>query len=386
MKRYLHEKIAFVQNSRPKDEHVLVIPAAKNAVVSNGRSRIYSIRSPIISRAAQYRALLDLSAVSEILERERPDIIESGDPYQVGWKASRIGRMLRIPVVAFYHSHFTEAYLRKPAHRLGPHLEDSVMRAGQAYVRHLYNRCDATLVPSSGLAAVLRNWGVENTRAVSLGFDPAVFHPAVDASSVRDSWNISREHTLLLYVGRLAHEKNTHTLFRAFSLLKEDRKGGFHLLVVGDGQQRDLLKTLAKESAQVTWVPYCTDSAELARFYRAADLFVHPGVQETFGLVALESQACGTPVVGIRGSFMDEMILHDQELWVLENDPAALAASIKASAARDLPAIGTSAALLVREGYGWPQVFERLFCIYQEVCARYRKARPDDEQASISHP
>ena len=59
----------------------------------------------------------------------------------------------------------------------------------------------------------------------------------------------------------------------------------------------------------VTWMRYCTDSFDLARYYRAADLFVHPGTQETFGLVALESQACGTPVVGIRGSYMDRIIL-----------------------------------------------------------------------------
>jgi len=58
--------------------------------------------------------------------------------------------------------------------------------------------------------------------------------------------------------------------------------------------------------------------------YRAANLFVHPSVQETFGLVALESQACGTPVVGIRGSYMDRIILpYDQKSWAQKNSPDA---------------------------------------------------------------
>jgi hypothetical protein len=79
------------------------------------------------------------------------------------------------------------------------------------------------------------------------------------------------------------------------------------------------------ETGNVQWLQYCTDSLELAKIYRAADLFVHPGVQETFGLVAIESQSCGTPVVGIRGSRMDKVILHEQDLWAAENTPEALA-------------------------------------------------------------
>ena len=101
VKRYLHEKINYIRARSPKDEHVLIIPCAKTEVVAGERSRIYSIRSPLISRSSRYRVLLNLGAVGEILERERPDIVESSDPYQVGWKAISASRALRIPVVAF---------------------------------------------------------------------------------------------------------------------------------------------------------------------------------------------------------------------------------------------------------------------------------------------
>jgi alpha-1,6-mannosyltransferase len=114
---------------------------------------------------------------------------------------------------------------------------------------------------------------------------------------------------------------------------------------------------------------------ELARYYRAADLFVHPGTQETFGLVALESQACGTPVVGIRGSRLDGIILHDQQGWAETDSPAALAEAIEQFSRRDLRALGATAVKGVAE-YSWPHVFERLFCIYREVCANYSLARP----------
>jgi alpha-1,6-mannosyltransferase len=97
-------------------------------------------------------------------------------------------------------------------------------------------------------------------------------------------------------------------------------------------------------------------------------------MQETFGLVALESQACGTPVVGIRGSRLDGIILHDQEGWAGENNPAALAAAIEQFSARDLNALGRAAAQRAAATYAWPAVFNRLFCIYREVCANYRRS------------
>ena len=323
MKRYVHEKISYIQTNSPDDEHILIIPGPKTEVVSGDRSRIYSIRSPLVSRSSRYRALLNLRAIGEILERERPDIIESSDPYQVGWKAVFAGRSLRIPVVGFYHSHFPEAYLRGPAR---------LLRApAQKYVRALYNRFEATLVPSEQLARVLENWGVGNVRTVNLGVNTEIFSPLPDdAAQTRSSLGIGPDRKLLLYVGRLAQEKNTETLFASFEMLAKRRPDEFALLIIGDGPQREQLRRLQAKTGGVKWIQYCTDSQELARFYRAADLFVHPGVQETFGLVALESQACGTPVVGIRGSYMDRIIFHEQESWARENTPEALADAIEA--------------------------------------------------------
>jgi alpha-1,6-mannosyltransferase len=86
VKRYVHEKSAFIEKHSPGDEHVLIIPGAKTERVSNGRSRVYSIQSPLLSRTSRYRALFNLRAVEEILQRERPDLIESSDPYQIAWK------------------------------------------------------------------------------------------------------------------------------------------------------------------------------------------------------------------------------------------------------------------------------------------------------------
>ncbi|MDQ6911245.1 MAG: glycosyltransferase [Verrucomicrobiota bacterium] len=371
----MHEKIAYIEEFQPQDEHLFIVPGAKNEVVSSGRSRTYIIASPLISRRTQYRALLNLRALGEIIERERPDVIESGDPYQVGWKALRVGQAQGIPVVAFYHSHFAEAYLRGPIqHSLGKAAAEWFMQQARAYVRNFYNRFALTLVPSAGLAAELARWGVRNTYQVALGVNCNVFRPGEDRVATRAKLGVSEDSVLLLYVGRLAPEKNTQTLFHAFPSLVRQNAKKFHLLVIGDGQQSDRLKRLAAETNSVTWIHYCADSEELARYYRAADLFVHPGVEETFGLVALESQACATPVVGIHGTYMDEVIMHDQSAWAAANTPASLAEAIEGMAAFDLRALGQIAAANVEEKFAWPRVLAGLFSVYREVIASYRRA------------
>lgn len=371
VKRYISEKISWMRRARPNDRHILIIPGEHTACREEDLSRVYTIRSPLVSRTARYRAMLNLSAIEEILERERPDVIESGDPYQVAWKALASGDALHIPVVGFYHSHFPEAYLRTIEKFFGPIAVEITRDIARRYVRELYSRFAATIVPSPALAKVLHDWGVPNTRLGELGVDTRLFHPqstANERTETRRSLGIAEDKILLLYVGRLSQEKNVTTLFKAFSLLAAEPDGDrYALLVTGDGPERRHLTTLCKHCANAHWLPYQSDGHQLARLYRSADLFVHPGVQETFGLVTLESQACGTPVVGIHGSYMDRIIFTDQKHWARENSPEALAEAIRHIAKSDTTADGVKAAIRVRQSYDWDHVFARLFDVYEDV-------------------
>ena len=74
VKRYVHEKIRYIQ-SATADEHALIIPGPKTELIEAERSRIYSIRSPLLSRTSRYRVLLNLRAIEEILKREQPQLI-----------------------------------------------------------------------------------------------------------------------------------------------------------------------------------------------------------------------------------------------------------------------------------------------------------------------
>lgn len=370
VRRYVAEKTSHLETVGHR--HVLIIPGEKTERREEGARITYTIESPLISRTARYRALLNLNLIEEALEREQPDLIESGDPYQVAWKALASGRALGIPTVGFYHSHFPDAVLRSVAKYFG---SISVMMAeeiGRRYVTALYNRFERTLVPSQGLASLLGQWGLENIETLELGVDTGVFFPdAQRGCKTRIQLGWPEDRCVLLYVGRLNPDKNVRRLIETFELLHQTNPGRFHLAVVGDGMLRGALHRLRDDTGEVSWIQYCGGSAELADIYRAADLFVHPGVKETFGLVTLESQACGTPVVGISGSYMDAINFSGLHNWSSADDAGELAGAIRNAAAADPKAAGLSAAESVAAKYDWQAVFARLFAVYREVIASY---------------
>lgn len=364
-----------MRRHRPDWQHVLIVPGAETRQSGDATARVHEIRAPMISRSTQYRALLNLPAVSNVIEEEHPDLIECSDPYQLAWRAQNTGRSLGIPVVGYYHSHFAEAYVQPLARKLFGDLGAQLtMDLARRYTRHTYNDFDRTLVPSPALAAILREWGVNNVEVAELGMDSGKFFFSDDsAASARREFGIPENVCLLLYLGRLAPEKNVATLLEAFGELHRRRPGRFHLLVAGDGNYRAEVTALRESTGAVSWQPEISGN-QLPRLYRAADLFVHPGVLETFGLVTLEAQACGTPVCGIRGSRMDRIVFAGLDDWALENSPASLADAIERMSARDLRTMGRAAAAEVAARYDWTAAFERIFTIYEKVILRRRRS------------
>ncbi len=379
VRRYLGEKQEHVRR-RTEDEHFLIVPGERTSHQSEGRTHLITIASPKVDRTSRYRVLCNVSLVRSILRDIRPDIVESGDPYHLAWTVLQGARELGIPAVSFYHSHFPDAYLRTACRFGGRFVEEMVLSAARKYIVRLYSRFQYTFVPSITLRKLLKDWGLNNAIPIRLGVDAETFCPGPDDRAWREELAVSDPAFLLLYVGRLAREKNISVLLRAFRTLRATGRRDYRLLVVGDGPLRTQVERLQQETDAVIWRPYIEKKTELRRCYRAADLFVHPGVVETFGLVAVESQACGCPVIGIRGTNMDDHIHAGLDLWAQKNCPEALAEAIERAADQDLRKIGLAASLRTREIYHWPNVFAELWHHYR---AAIGGADPAEEIAAL---
>ena len=322
-KRYLDDKSRYLSR-REGLSHLVILPSAERRVADEGGRRVYELPSLRLPWSHSYRMLLHRRTVLRILERERPDVIEVGDPYWTAWVALEAGRRLGVPVVSFYHSDFPRAIGRSAVRFLGPLAARWLDPPIRRYLVKVYNQMDAVIVSNPRFSRILADCGIRRIVTVPLGVDPLRFRPSAAGARVRRELGIADDERLLLYAGRLGREKRIRNLLEMRELLGER----FHLLIVGEGELGDEVRAVAG-TGRVHWRPYTTSTEELCAYYSAANLFVHAGVSETLGLCSLEAQACGVRVLAVRGGGVESTLAGEEPLVLADSSEAAdLAAAV----------------------------------------------------------
>ena len=283
------------------------------------------------------------------------------------------------------------APIAKPAPALVAHFKtmhaftapEAIGRAARLYRRIGYPRtakvADAIIINSESLRAeVERHLDVDPTklRLIREAVDHELFRPG-DPSAARRRLAEHRgiEGPFVLFVSSLWPYKNCDGLLRAFALAKPDLDG-HRLVVVGPGRDTEYvaqLRALAQElgiADDVVWVGGVA-LEETVDFYRAADVFVYPSHNETFGLTILEAMACGCPVVTSDCSAMPETAGGAAYLAPPE-DPASIASAI-VRAIHDGELLRPMGLARAAE-FTWAQTAKETLEVYREVHAN-RKAR-----------
>jgi alpha-1,6-mannosyltransferase len=346
VRRYLASKRAWLASNRPEVRHTLVVPGARDSYDGQGRVSIYAAPLPF---GAGYRWPVVKAAWMERLIRQRPDIIEAGDPYTPGLAALRAGDALGVPVVGFCHTDLGKL----AALHIGEWAEKPVQKRWAA----IYRQFDQAVAPSRFIAGRLIEAGVHNAIGLPLGVDTEIFHPSrADRDGLRRRLGVSADERLLVFAGRPAREKKLDVLVGAVERLGAPYK----LLFVGAGGG-------APVSDRTICLDYVRDPAELAGVLASADAFVHANDNEPFGLIVLEAMACGLPVVGVAAGGVAESVDEEVGQLAVASEPAAFAEAIEALFARDIAAIGMAARLRAVERHGWNAVFRRLCGIYGEL-------------------
>jgi glycosyltransferase involved in cell wall biosynthesis len=195
------------------------------------------------------------------------------------------------------------------------------------------------------------------------GVDQHRFSPTFRTPALRNQIGASGM-PILLYVGRLAKEKNLDDLVEAARCL-EQRADRFKLVIVGDGPMRRELRDCLPNAHFTGYL----HGNELARWYASADIFVLPSTIETFGNVVLEAFASGLPVVGVDRGGVRELITHRVNgLLAPPRTPAAFAEMIHSLLVRpDEVALLGLRALETAASYAWSEVNRRLLENYKQV-------------------
>ena len=370
VKRYLEDKLRFI-SLQPGIEHAVIIPSSRNEVGYRLHSRFYEIQSFRLIGSQSYRMLLSRRRILSIVDEERPDLIEVGDPYRSAWIALEAAERGRIPVVAFYHSDFPRALGRTISRFCGPWVERLLSHGVERYVRDLYNRMSATVVAGRRMEYLLKECGIQRVVRIPLGTDVTVFHPHPDAGQVREELGLDENDMLLLFVGRLAREKNIRSLVGMMENLASrtsSRSGRYHLLLVGDGELCKFVERTVQTRQDVTWYRYCESAERLAAYYTAADLFVHAGRYETFGITSLEAQSCGTRVLAVEGGGLDDTVSGENPLIMAKSpDPVDLADGVRCVQDCADSQSPEERRRRIVDHFSIRLTFERLFGLYEHI-------------------
>lgn len=386
VKRFVEDKCRFFETVEDV-EHCVIVPGVEHGEDRWGASRVHIIASPRLIGSASYRVLRDRARIKRIMAEFRPHVIEVGDPYLTAWIGRRIAEEQPAKIVGFYHSDYPRAWHRTVGRFCGEWAGAAFERVVAAYLKKLYKRMDALVVATPPLEALWSGRGLGHVRRIPLGVDTDRFYPreAEEARAAKAEWGLPAEVKVLLFVGRLAREKRIDWLVRVHEALRKTEPD-LHLVLIGDGEWRERVQGWAAASGgRVHWRPYLHSGAALAAAYSAADVFVHAGMGETFGLSLLEAQACGLPAVASIGSGLDDTLLPlaGNALVGAEDEAAWTAAVRGALAAGADHATRVERHATVRGRFAWWHTYERLTALYRELAGKTPPGRVTGEVTPV---
>jgi glycosyltransferase involved in cell wall biosynthesis len=241
----------------------------------------------------------------------------------LGWSALRAARKLGIPVATGFHTRFDQ-YMRDYGM---PFLESIALR----WMRRFHNGGDATLVPTRELAGFLLAEGFGKVVRLARAVDTQQFNPVRRDLALRKSWGVGENDLVVIYLGRIAPEKNLDLAVLAFRQVQRSRPDA-RFAWIGDGPARS---KLAQEHPDFIFCGL-QRGGEVARHFASADLFLFPSHSETFGNTTLEAMASGVATVAFDYGAAREHLRDGIGGAAVDDDAAFIAAAVRLAVDDDL--------------------------------------------------
>jgi glycosyltransferase involved in cell wall biosynthesis len=284
--RHLRRNGHAVLLTRPRQPH-------EQPMDSRAEWRTVGLRIPMYPDLRMGLALP--SALRRRFDAFDADLVHVATQGPLGRAAVAAASSLGLPVTSDFRTNF---HVYAQHYGLG-----FASRLVTGYLRGFHNRTAMSFVPCRRLRAELLGLGFERVEVVGRGVDARRFAPEHRSAALRLRWGAGAHNPVLLYVGRLAPEKNVPLALRAFRVVQQ-RVPHARMVVVGDGPLRARLQA-AHPDVHFAGAQH---GEALAAHYASADVFLFPSLSETFGNVTLEALASGLAVVAFDAAAAGELI------------------------------------------------------------------------------
>jgi len=292
------------------------------------------------------------------------DIVHSHTPFTIGYVGLRWAESHDLPIVSTYHTLYDRYAHYIPVPRR--YVRFKIAKHTNFY----YNHVDHVITPSEASKKWLQRHSVTTpVTVIPTGIPTPVFH---DRSEARIALGILPHERIMLYVGRLAPEKNLGMLFESAAIAFADDPS-LRLWLVGDGGFRDEATAMARALGigdRVRFVGF-VPREEVDLYYAACDLFVFTSITETQGLVIQEAMSYGLPAVVASGGGASAAVEPGVNGFITKNEPLDFAQCVQRVLGDDALFVSLSegARRSVR-GHTTGDMAGRVLDIYHEVIDR----------------
>ena len=248
----------------------------------------------------------------EMLLDWKPDIVHSQCEFSTFFLAKKIASELHIPIVHTYHTVYEDyTHYFSPQKAWGRNIV-------QLMTRKLANAVETLIAPSDKIRKILEGYQVScPVEVIPSGISLEKYQACKEEDwqeKIRAQLGIPQDALVLVYVGRMAKEKNIEELLE---YQQEAEKYGVILLLVGDGPHLPELKKKAEELKVTEHVIFTGMIApeEVGHYYQAGDLFVSASISETQGMTYAEALAGGIPLLCRRDGCLEQVVTDDENGW-----------------------------------------------------------------------
>lgn len=332
--------------ARGHDVRVLTLAGGCHTQQADGVTFLGSLDAGLIYPGARLRAPALDNALQELIAWQ-PDVVHSQCEFSTFAPARRIARACGAPLIHTYHTVYEDyTHYFSPSRRMG-------RRLAALFTRAVCASADAVIAPTPKIQRLLQSYGVQcPVRVIPTGLDLRRFTAAPDPA-LRTSLGLPDRGPVLLYLGRLAKEKNIAELIAAMPDIP-----GAALLIVGDGPERPALEAQAEALGLAGRVIFAgmVPPAQVPRYYALADAFVSASTSEAQGLTYIEALAAGLPLLCRADPCVEALIRPGEGGWVYHSarEFTALARALPTGAAAQSlrQAARRAAAPYTREVFG----------------------------------